>query len=48
MEALYQLGHSYRKSDEKAKAIETYQKVVDLFPETERARKAQGYIDDLQ
>lgn len=48
MEALYQLGHSYRKSDEKAKAIETYQKVVDLFPDTERARKAQGYIDDLQ
>ncbi len=48
MEALYQLGHSYRKSDEKAKAIETYQKVVELFPNTERARKAQGYIDDLQ
>ena len=48
MEALYQLGHAYRKSDEKAKAIETYQQVVDLFPNTERARKAQGYIDDLQ
>ena len=48
MEALYQLGHAYRKSEETAKAIETYQKVVDLFPDTERARKAQGYIDDLQ
>lgn len=48
MEALYQLGHAYRKSEETSKAIETYQKVVELFPNTERARKAQGYIDDLQ
>lgn len=47
-DALYQLAHAYRKSEDKENAIKTYEKVVELFPETEMARKAQQYIDELK
>lgn len=46
-DALYQLGHAYRKNEDTQNALTTYQKVVELFPGTELARKAQQYVDDL-
>lgn len=47
-DALYQLAHAYRKSDEKENAIATYEKVIELFPDTEMARKAQQFIEELK
>ncbi len=46
-DALLYLGNAYRNNNEKDKAIETYKKVIELFPETERARKSQRLINDL-
>lgn len=48
VEALYQLGNAYRKSEDSTNAIITYEKVVELFPNTERARKAQDYKESLE
>lgn len=47
VEALYNLARSYHKNGDTDNAIATYQQVIDLFPDTERARKAQNYIDEL-
>lgn len=46
-EALYNLAHAYRKNNDKQKALETYRKVIDNFPGTEKAQRSAGYIDDL-
>ncbi len=46
-EALFDLGNAYRKSGDTQNAIATYDKVIELFPDTEKARKAQRYRDDL-
>ena len=45
--ALYDLGDAYRQSGDKQKAIDTYDKVIELFPDTDRARRAKRYRDDL-
>lgn len=45
-EALYQLGNAYRKSGDEENALLTYQKLVELFPNTEMARKAQQFITE--
>lgn len=47
VEALYNLGNAYRLSGDTQKAIDTYDKVVELFPDTERARRASRYSEDL-
>lgn len=47
-EALYNLANAYRKSGDIANAVETYQKVIELFPNTEKARKSQNYITEMQ
>lgn len=47
VDALYELGNAYRKSEDKENAIATYDKVIELFPDTERARRAQNYREDL-
>lgn len=47
VDALYFLGQAYRRSGDKENAVITYQKVVELFDGTERARKAQQYLDTL-
>ena len=47
VEALYYLAQAYRKNKDTANAISTYQKVVELFPGTERATKSQEYINQL-
>lgn len=46
-DALFTLGNAYRRSEHKAEAIATYERVIELFPNTERARRAQRYINDL-
>ncbi len=42
--ALYYLAQSYRRNDDLATAKVYYQKVVDLYPGTERAATAQNYL----
>ncbi|MBQ7839831.1 MAG: tetratricopeptide repeat protein [Lachnospiraceae bacterium] len=46
-EALFALGNSYKEKGNKKLAIETYEKVIELFPGTEKARQSQKYIDQL-
>lgn len=47
-EALYYLARAYHKNDDTANAISTYEKVIELFPGTERASSSQTYINRLQ
>jgi Flp pilus assembly protein TadD len=47
-EALYNLGNSYYKSEKLDEALEIYEKVVELFPNTEKARKSQSYIKEIR
>lgn len=46
-EALYNLAHAYRKNNDTEKAIETYEKVIEQFPGTEKAQRSKGFLDDL-
>ena len=46
-DAWLSLGNSYRKSDDAQNAITTYDKIIELFPETETARSAQRYRSQL-
>lgn len=48
VEALYNLGNAYRKNENTQEAITTYTKLIELFPTSSRASKAQGYIDSLK
>lgn len=43
--ALYYLAQSYRKANKMAEALVYYQRMVELYPGTERARVAQSYLD---
>ena len=47
-DSLYYLGQAYRRVDNKDKAVSTFEKVVELFPETQNAANAQRYIEELQ
>lgn len=47
-EALYFLGNSYYRSQNTTMALEIYQKVIDEFPNTEKARKAENYMKEIQ
>lgn len=46
-DALYTLGNAYRKNEDEENAKAIYNQVIELFPGTERARRSQGYIDDM-
>ncbi|WP_300564700.1 tetratricopeptide repeat protein [uncultured Acetatifactor sp.] len=46
-DALYHLGEAYRSSGDTANAITTYDKVIELFPDTENARLAKYRKDNL-
>lgn len=46
-EALFNLGNAYRKSGDTANALATYQQVIELFPDTEKANRSQAYINDI-
>ena len=47
-EALFNLGNAYRKSGDEASAVSVYKQVMELFPDTEKARKSEKYIEDIQ
>lgn len=47
MDALYNLGNAYKDSGDTENAIAAYDKVIELFPDTDRARRAQRYKDEL-
>lgn len=47
VDALFLLGNAYRRSSNDEKAAETYQAVIDRFPETERARRAAEYLAEI-
>ena len=46
-EALYNLGNAYNKKGETEKAVEIYEQVIELFPNTEKARKSATYIKEI-
>ena len=46
-EALYELAQSYRILGENDKALEAYNKVIQLFPDSWRAENSKSYIDRL-
>lgn len=46
-EALYNLGNAYRKAGDAANAVATYQKVIELFPNTEKANRSQAFINEM-
>ena len=46
-DALYNLGNAYRKSGDTVNALETYEKVITEFPDTEMATRSQQYINEL-
>lgn len=47
VEALFNLANAYRRSEDKANAVATYQKVMELFPNTDRANRSERYIEEL-
>lgn len=47
-DALYNLANAYRRNANNEEAIATYEKVIELFPDTERARRSQAYIESIQ
>ena len=47
-EALYNLAQAYNRSGDTDKAVETYKKVIELFPDTEKARKSENYVKELE
>ena len=47
-EALYNLGNAYNKKGETEKAAEIYEQVIELFPNTEKARKSETYIREIR
>lgn len=47
-DALFHLANAYRKSGDIQNAKATYDKVIERFPDTEKARKAQQYKEGLE
>ena len=41
------MGNSYNKKGETDKAVEIYEQVIEQFPNTEKARKSQTYIKEI-
>ncbi len=48
IDILYNLGNAYRENGDRMEAIETYELVVSKFEGTERARRAQKYLEELR
>ncbi|MBQ7955943.1 MAG: tetratricopeptide repeat protein [Lachnospiraceae bacterium] len=46
-DALFNLANAYRKSEDKQNAIATYEKVIELFPDTQSANRSQRYLNEL-
>ncbi len=47
VDALYNLGNAYRRNGDVQPAIDTFDKVIELFPNTERARRSKQYRNTL-
>lgn len=47
-EALYNLGMAYKGNGDEDKAVATFTKFTELFPDTDRAEKAKGEIAKIQ
>ncbi len=47
VDALYYLAQSYRRNGDNEKALESYKKVVELFPESNRVANSNTYIKRL-
>lgn len=47
-DALYNLANAYYRSGEEEKAKDAYLQVVELFPGTEKASKAEGFLADME
>ena len=46
-DALFNLARSYHKNGDAEEAIETYQKLLELFPDSARKRDAKRYLAEL-
>lgn len=46
-DAWYNLGEAYRRSGDTENAAASYDKVIELVPDTDRARRAQRYKDEM-
>lgn len=46
-ETLNYLAHAYRESGDTQHAVETFQRIIELEPDTEHASSAQSYIDAM-
>lgn len=46
-EVLFKLANAYNKSGDTRKAIEVYEQVIELFPDTDKAKKSQNYIKEI-
>ncbi|MGN1170296.1 MAG: tol-pal system YbgF family protein, partial [Lachnospiraceae bacterium] len=44
---LYDLGNAYRKQGNNDRAAEIYKQVIESYPDTEKARRAQSYLDEI-
>ena len=44
---LYNLGNAYRQNGDRNEAMEAYNLVVEKFPGTERARRSQSFLREL-
>ncbi len=47
VDALYFLARSYQKNGDDGQAVETYQKLLELFPESNRVRDSRQYLREL-
>lgn len=45
-QTLYQLAQAYRMAEDNEKALETYKQVIELFPNSESAKKAKDYLEE--
>ncbi|MDD2968939.1 MAG: tetratricopeptide repeat protein [Lachnospiraceae bacterium] len=46
-EALFSLANSFNKNGDKEKAKDTYEKVIELFPGTEKASRSEVYLTEM-
>jgi tetratricopeptide (TPR) repeat protein len=48
VDAYFNLANSYRRLEKNDEAIAVYEKIIELFPSTERASRSQSYINELK
>lgn len=46
-DALFNLANAYKRSEDKDNALLYYKKVIELFPDTQSAKRSKKYIDEL-